>query len=218
MNNKNNKNNEFAFETSTSYQQESSQEQVKEALSLLLSKKVLEKNEWLTTTPPREIARLSLAEMVERGLTKAQAQKLKAAIYFGREAVLAPLERGQAFVCSSQVARHFQPRIGHLEQETFWALLLDQKNKIIKEVHIATGTLNRCPVHPREVFSEALREKANAVILVHNHPSGDCEPSPEDRALTERLQQVGNVVGINVLDHVVVTTNKHVSFADRGWL
>lgn len=161
---------------------------------------------------------MTVAELVEKGLTKPQALKIKAAIFLGREAVLAPIQRGDGFVCSRQVFRALAPRIGHLEQETFWALLLDQWNRVLREVHVSTGSINRCPVTPTEVFAPALREKAVGVIIAHNHPSGKPEPSPEDRALTERLQQAGELVGVRVLDHLVICTDSYVSFADRGWI
>ena len=92
------------------------------------------------------------------------------------------------------------------KKEYFIAVFLDSKNKIIKDEVISVGTLNASLVHPREVFKEAIKHSANSIILVHNHPSGDCEPSTEDEEITGRMKEIGELMGIQVLDHVVVAT------------
>lgn len=89
-------------------------------------------------------------------------------------------------------------------QETFAVVLLDNQNKPIGRINITTGTLDASLVHPREVFRAAIVGSASCIILVHNHPSGDCTPSREDRAVTTRLVEVGDLVGIRVLDHIIV--------------
>jgi DNA repair protein RadC len=100
----------------------------------------------------------------------------------------------------------------------FLALLLDGRNRLRAETWVSEGTLTTALVHPREVFAPAIRDRAAALILVHNHPSGDPSPSSEDVALTERLRQVGEVVGIRVLDHVVVGHGRWVSLAaEKRW-
>lgn len=91
-----------------------------------------------------------------------------------------------------------------LEKERFVVLLLDSKNKVLSEDVVSVGTLNSSIVHPREVFKKAIRENCNSVILVHNHPSGDSKPSPEDLQVTEKLVEAGNLLGIKVLDHVII--------------
>ena len=88
----------------------------------------------------------------------------------------------------------------------------------IKDLTVSEGSLTLSVVHPREAFGPAVRESAAAVIFVHNHPSGDPDASPEDRALTERLVSVGELVGIRVLDHVIIGDRRYVSFADQGWI
>ena len=98
------------------------------------------------------------------------------------------------------------------------ALLLDGKNRVIREVRISEGSLNQSIVHPREVFNPAVRESAAAVILVHNHPTGDPTPSREDLDLTRRLKEAGELMGIRVLDHVIIGDGSYVSLADRGVL
>ena len=95
-------------------------------------------------------------------------------------------------------------------------LLLDGKNRPIKLVRVSEGTLTASLVHPREVFVPVIEETAAAIILVHNHPSGDPTPSAEDVAITRRLRQVGELMGVEVLDHVVIGEGRYVSFADEG--
>ncbi len=109
-------------------------------------------------------------------------------------------------------------RLDGYKKETFVAILLDAKNKPIKDVLISQGSLTQSLVHPREAFSPALRESAAAVIFGHNHPSGDPAPSPEDVSITRRLAEAGRLLGIDVLDHIIVGANSYVSMADEGVL
>jgi len=95
-------------------------------------------------------------------------------------------------------------------------LLLDGKNRIVRRVRISEGSLNQSIVHPREVFAPAVRESAAAILLVHNHPTGDPEPSREDIAVTRRLAESGEIMGIKVLDHIIVGDGEYVSFVERG--
>ncbi len=113
---------------------------------------------------------------------------------------------------------HIFSRLQTRRAEEFWVLLLNTKNHVLREVQVSLGSLSTAPVHPREVFGAAVREGAAAVIFVHNHPSGDPTPSEQDRALTRRLQDAAQLLGIRVLDHVVIGRERHESFADRGWL
>lgn len=111
-------------------------------------------------------------------------------------------------------AEHVQP----LDREQFVVLLLDGKNRCLGFNVVSVGSLTAALVHPREVFKAAILSNAAALILVHNHPSGDPEPSAEDRAITDRLRQVGELVGIRVLDHVVLGDGAFTSLAERvGW-
>jgi DNA repair protein RadC len=167
----------------------------------------------------RALERAGVQEIANHAaISSDKAAAIKAALELGRRLAQQPLSRGEAFVCSRQIWRAYGPRMAGQEQETFWALLLDQGNRLLREVQVSAGSINRCPVTPTEVFAPALREKAVGMILLHNHPSGHPEPSPEDRALTERLQQVAQLVGIRLLDHLVLGDQSYVSFADRGWL
>lgn len=100
-------------------------------------------------------------------------------------------------------------------KEHFIALYLDTKNKVVKEETISIGTLNTAIVHPREIFKTAIKENANSMILVHNHPSGDPTPSNEDKTTTEKLFQAGELLNIKMLDHVIIGNGKYYSFKNN---
>ena len=116
--------------------------------------------------------------------------------------------------CSKDVYDMFKDELVSLKKEHFFVLLLDTKNRIIKKELVSVGTLNSSIVHPREVFRSAIRESANSIILIHNHPSGDCEPSDEDVSITERLVEIGCLLDVSVLDHVVVGLDGYWSWKE----
>jgi len=165
----------------------------------------------LATRTPAEIATV-------RGLGPAKAAALLAALETGRRLQERPLVPGARFTSSRDLVAHYGPRLRDRKRETFLALLLDGKNRVIREVRVSEGSLTASIVHPREVFNPAIRESAAAVVFVHNHPSGDPAPSRQDLEVTRRLVQTGEVVGIRVLDHVILGSEGHVSFADSGLL
>lgn len=152
------------------------------------------------------------------GVGPAKAAQLKAAIELGKRAIAVPLSSGTRLSSSRDLFRHFHPLLRDMKHELFKVVLLDAKNTILNELTVSEGSLTLSIVHPREVFAPAVRESAAAVIVLHNHPSGDPTPSLEDRQLTERLVEAGRLLGIRVLDHVIVGENRYVSFADEGWL
>lgn len=152
------------------------------------------------------------------GLDRSRALSLLAAAHLFHRIRRRPLQPGQSFRCSRQVFEHFQMHVQDLKKECFWAVLLDGKNRILKLVRISEGTLTSSLVHPREVFRPAIEEATSGVILVHNHPSGDPAPSEEDRRITRRLVETGNVVGIRVLDHLIIASESYFSFADQSLL
>jgi DNA repair protein RadC len=118
---------------------------------------------------------------------------------------------------AADVARLMTPLVADLDREGFWVLLLDGKNKIIGVNLVAVGSLTACLVHSREVFKPAIVGSAAAVVLVHNHPSQQPDPSAEDVALTERLRSAGAILGIGVVDHVIVTGDgRYHSLANDG--
>jgi DNA repair protein RadC len=102
------------------------------------------------------------------------------------------------------------------KKEHFLALLLDTRNQVLKVAEISIGSLDSSIVHPREVFKEAIAASAAAVIFAHNHPSGDCTPSTDDIELTKRLAQAGQIIGIEVLDHIIIGDRNHLSLKNKG--
>ena len=139
---------------------------------------------------------------------------VRAALELGRRAAGTPLGPGEPMRDAAAVYAHFRGRLPQCEREQFFVLLLDGRNRLIAELRISEGTLTAALVHPREVFAPAIRLAAAALVLVHNHPSGDPTPSAEDAALTERLRRAGELLGIRVLDHVVVGQGRFVSLAE----
>jgi DNA repair protein RadC len=126
--------------------------------------------------------------------------------------------RGRGIRCSADVYARVKGRLSLLDQELFLSLALDAKHKVLTIDRVAQGSATSVEVHPREVFGAVVRQGAAAVIVAHNHPSGEPEPSQQDRELTERLVRSGEILGIPLLDHLVVGARSYVSFADRGWI
>ena len=164
------------------------------------------------------IEQAAIKEICEvKGIGKAKAAEIKAAIELGRR-YQKPSLAGASFCSSHDVAAYYRPRMKDLKQETFRCALLDTKNKIIREEVVSIGSLSASIVHPRDSFKAAIRESAAAVVFIHNHPSGDVKPSQEDILLTKRLVQAGDVLGIQVLDHIIIGDGSHFSFKDNGMI
>jgi len=151
-----------------------------------------------------------------QGIGPARAATVHAVGELARRYALQRLPRGTPLRTSAEVYRHCGERLAALRKEQFHVILLDGKNRPLKDVRVSEGTLTASLVHPREVFVPVIEESAAAIILVHNHPSGDPTPSAEDIAITQRLRQVGELMGVRVLDHVVIGHGRYVSFADEG--
>jgi DNA repair protein RadC len=117
-----------------------------------------------------------------------------------------------------KVAEYLREKLGREKKEHFVTLLLDSQNSLIRINDISIGTLNEALVHPREVFEPAVRLLAARIIIAHNHPSGDLEPSDEDLKLTQRLLSVGELTGIPIIDHFIVSSAGFISFKQRGLL
>lgn len=117
---------------------------------------------------------------------------------------------------SNIVANYLQKSIGKKKKENFIMLSMDARNNLIKICNISVGSINASIVHPREVFKEAIQSLAVQIIIAHNHPSGNPEPSPEDIALTRRLGEAAKIFGIELLDHVIVTSDKYFSLKEQN--
>ncbi|MBN2853809.1 MAG: DNA repair protein RadC [Clostridia bacterium] len=133
-----------------------------------------------------------------------------------RMAALQFKENGNFISSPEDVSGYLMERMRYLKKEIFKLLILDNKNKILKEESISVGSLDQTIVHPREVFYEAIRHMAKSVILVHNHPSGDPKPSQNDIETTDRLVECGNLIGIKVLDHIIIGNGMTYSFKNHG--
>lgn len=145
-----------------------------------------------------------------KGMGPAKAAQVAAALELGRRMGEGSVQR-PAVNTPEDAARLVMGRMQHLDREEFRVILLDTKNRVIQVETVAVGALNTSGVQPREVFKNAIRRSAAAVILVHNHPSGDPTPSREDVALTQRLIRAGELVGIEILDHLIIGDNKYIS-------
>jgi DNA repair protein RadC len=151
------------------------------------------------------------------GMGQVRAGRLRATGELARRLASERLEPGVSITCSDVVFAHFAPLLADEKRETFHAVLLDSKNRLVDKIRISEGSLGASLVHPREAFRPAVREAAASVLFLHNHPSGDPRPSEEDRRVTQRLRRAGDLLGIPVLDHIVVGRNDYYSFADNGW-
>ncbi len=163
------------------------------------------------------VRRLGGPALAEFGLLDLQATRLLAAIELGTRAVLAELgERRPLLSCFEEVVDWARPRLGALEHEEVWLLSLDGANGLIRSRRVAQGGLHGCALLPRDVLRPALRDAASAFILVHNHPSGDPTPSPDDVDMTRQLAQAARLVGTPLLDHIVVARGGASSLLDLG--
>jgi DNA repair protein RadC len=116
---------------------------------------------------------------------------------------------------AEDVFHYYVDELKDKKKEYFYALFLDTKNKVIAEEEISVGILDASLIHPREVFKSAIKASSNSIILVHNHPSGDCTPSKEDKNVTKILENAGDLLGIRVLDHIIVGSDQYYSFREH---
>ncbi len=126
-----------------------------------------------------------------------------------------PFPKGKVFRCADDLFQHYQ-YLRELKQEHFIVVLLNNKHELVSEFTVTIGLLNRSLVHPREVFAPAIEHRAAAIVCLHNHPTSDCEPSQMDIETTQRLQEVGKMCGIPVLDHLIIGDGEYVSMANQG--
>lgn len=163
---------------------------------------------YLAEASPEELASF-------RGVGSAKAASILAAVEMGKR-VAANRVRRPIIYGPADVAELLAPDMARLDREHFKAVLLDSKNRVIAVELVTVGGLDSSAVHPREVFKACIRRSAAAVILAHNHPSGDPTPSPQDVRATRRMIEAGRLLGIEVLDHVVIGDGQHYSLRGRG--
>ena len=135
-----------------------------------------------------------------------------------RQVIEQKMQRGAEFTSPVVVKDYLRAKLAGFEHEVFAVLFLDTRHRLIDYTEMFRGTIDSAEVHPREVVKEALRLNAAAVIVSHNHPSGNPEPSGADRALTQRLKEALGLVDVRVLDHIIVAGSRTTSFAERGLL
>lgn len=163
----------------------------------------------LSALSPQEITQI-------KGIGIAKAVAVAAAIELGKRISILPMGSRPVIRSPQDAADLMMPRLRYENKEHFIALLLSTKNHVLAIPTISLGSLNASVVHPRELFRAAINHSAAAVILVHNHPSGDPSPSQEDIALTKRLIEAGRILDISVLDHVIIGDGRYISFKEKG--
>lgn len=151
-----------------------------------------------------------------KGLGTAKSILLAAAIELSRRIMSDPFENELIIRSPEDVAQRYIPKLRGSRTEVFRTLLLNSSNQVFREVIVSEGILNSSLVHPREVFRLAITESAAAIILLHNHPSGNPEPSKEDLAITKKLVEAGKLIEIKVIDHIIIAGENFTSLSARG--
>ena len=165
----------------------------------------------------QNIAQASVAEMCRvRGIGKAKAIQIKAALELGKRIEDPDYKPGYPVQTPEEAVKSVQSKLKGKRKEHFYILCLNTRNRVDETRQVSIGNLDSSIVHPREVFKDAISSLAAAVIFVHNHPSGDLEPSAEDINLTKRLIEAGELLGIPVLDHIIVGNKGYTSLKSRN--
>ena len=163
------------------------------------------------------LARADVSQLAaEHGLGPAKSAQILAALELGRRLMAESPEERWQIRAPSDAANLLMPRLGYEEQEHFVVLFLDTRNRVTDQETLYIGSLNTSLVRIAEVFRGAVRRHCAAIIVAHNHPSGDPTPSPEDVALTRRLVDAGKLLEVDVLDHLVIGNNRYVSLRERS--
>ncbi|WP_058302213.1 RadC family protein [Gorillibacterium timonense] len=153
-----------------------------------------------------------------KGIGPAKAVQIKAGIELGKRLARTSIRDEIIIRSPKDVADFLMEDMRYLQKEHFVCLFLNTKNRVIARETLSMGSLNASIVHPREVFLAAIKRSSASIICVHNHPSGDPTPSPEDIELTDRLKEAGDIIGIDVLDHIVLGDRTFVSLKEKGYL
>ena len=165
----------------------------------------------------RDLGTMTEKELTDTGLTPTRARRLHNSLELARRfAKAGPLPVGKQFLNPRQIFDAFHLRFRDEKREHFLVVLVDARHRILREEVISIGSLTSSIVHPREVFAPAVRASAGAVILIHNHPSGEPSPSEDDIAVTRRLERAAEILGIRILDHIIVGDGEYASFKEMG--
>lgn len=167
----------------------------------------------------RELVDMSLDELTAiKGIGQAKALQLLAGIELGKRVARSSLGDVVTVRSPYDAAMYVMEELRYLKKEHFICLFLNTKNHIAGKETLSMGTLNASLVHPREVFRAAIRSSSASIICIHNHPSGDPSPSPEDIQITKRLAEAGSLLGIEILDHLIIGDGTFVSLKEQGYL
>lgn len=186
----------------------------KEQNAIALAKHILE-----DIFEANQLLYASVEELMQiKGIGQAKATRLIAGLELGKRLGMMDRYDKIAYNNPQTVAEYFYNHYLDASTEEFMILMLDSKNKMIGIDSISVGTINQTLVHPREVYKNPIKRSANAIILVHNHPSGDPMPSEDDIRITKRLIEAGEIIGIRVLDHIIIGANRHLSMKERNYI
>ncbi len=153
-----------------------------------------------------------------KGIGNAKALQIQASIELGRRLARSKLDETVTIRSPEDVAVLLKEELRYLQKEHFVCLFLNTKNHVMARETLSIGSLNASIVHPREIFRAAIKRSSASIVCVHNHPSGDPTPSPEDVQLTSRLVEAGSIIGIEVLDHVIIGDQRFVSLKEHGYM
>lgn len=163
------------------------------------------------------IYHMSISDLTRiRGIGKVKAVQLKCIAELSRRIARTRFSDGVCFTSPAAVAQYYMEEMRHQEQEILILVMLSSKGRLIKDMVISKGTVRASLISPREIFIEAIRHQAVSILLLHNHPSGIPDPSEEDIILTKRIRSVGELVGIELLDHIIIGDCQAVSLREQG--
>jgi DNA repair protein RadC len=167
----------------------------------------------------RSLDSVSVSELCAmKGVGPAKAAQVKAALEIGKRLLRQKTKPREQITSAEDVVDYYRPYLRDLKKEVFKMMLLDSRNKMIREKTVSEGSLNASVVHPREVIKEIIRESASSVVFIHNHPSGEPKPTRYDVEITKRLVKACNLVGVRVIDHIIIGDDRYVSFSEEGFL
>ncbi len=166
-----------------------------------------------------ELSKMNIKELCKfKGIGEAKAISIIAALELGRRRRQSEVIVKKKITCSKDAFEYFQAKIGDSSYESFYVLLLNTSNKIIRDIHISEGGLAGTVVDVKKIFKAAIENNTSSIILCHNHPSGNIQPSHQDKAITKKLSDAGKHMDIPVVDHIIIGDDKYFSFADESLL